>query len=386
MPRTTFQQYQVSGSLLADIVDNLSTGPALQGKSSITGDLNAIRTQLNNIIGRTSWYDALTGSQSLKIINDAMVVNGNDATFNDKVDVLGELTASWLRVRNNLNVDGQLTSSYLFVSGTSFFSGAAVFSGSLLMPGGLEIDSELFILTGTFDMLGSASFNGDVYVTGTLTASTFISSGSVFVSGNLYDLDGDLRVSFFHDDDFKVYTDGGSEVFTIGKSSGDVTLMNDLIFGGPGDSGSIKIANDGDNLQLTSTGKLFITSSGQAFTLVNSGEQATFDAAFPNTSIIGALVQGAGNNFKQGIVEPGNKTGGTDLINFTSVGYLLTSSLATDTDKLLAMNVYLNGYLLAYGSTNDYQIIDTANVRLSTGLDTLTGDVMIFSIKNAANV
>jgi cytoskeletal protein CcmA (bactofilin family) len=505
MSRTRFQQTQVTGSLLDAFNDSLAAGSSLQGQSDLVGDLNAIRSQVNRIIGVGNWYEALTGSQSLKAIHDALhVVNTNQAQFQSNVEVLGQLTGSSLLInstsnfigdaqfQSNVDVLGQLTASSLLVNSASMFGGDARFLSNVEVLGQLTGSSLLINSSSTFvgdaqfkadvDVVGNitassilindiATFVGDVQfqanvdvigqltasvllvdqtstfvgdsqflsnvdVTGQLTASTllvngvssflgtatfssgayiagdlveiggdqFIVSGSYYVSGpssfdgnvtvtdrskflvsSLYDLAGDRRASFAHGSDFQIYNDGGASVFSVDKSTGNVTLRDTLILGGAGASGSLGLASDGINLKIVSAGQLFITSSGQSFTFAASGDQAAFDAQYPGKTIVGAIV-GGGGNIKEGIVVPGVTTGGVDPISFAGVGYLLSSSLADDASKLLALDVYLNGFRLMYGSSYDYTIEDTSHVKLSTGSDTRADDVMLFVIRNAAHV
>ena len=93
MSRTRVQQTQISGSLSSDILDNLAAGSELAAQSTLVGDLNAMRSQLNKIIGVGNWYDELAGTQDLADIQGAMQVTGADAAFQGDVSAAGELSA-----------------------------------------------------------------------------------------------------------------------------------------------------------------------------------------------------------------------------------------------------------------------------------------------------
>ena len=77
MAITRVQQTQISGSL--SLNDTLEAGSGLAGKSNLKGDLDALRSQVNRIIGGSNWYSALSGSQDLADIYAAVRVSGANA-------------------------------------------------------------------------------------------------------------------------------------------------------------------------------------------------------------------------------------------------------------------------------------------------------------------
>ena len=123
MSRTRVQQTQISGSLAAGILDNLAAGSSLEGQGTLVGDLNALRSQLNKIIGEGHWYDALAGSQDLSDIYGAIHVSGADAAFQ------GDISA----------VDATMSGDLAAVNGTFSADLSAVnatFSGDLAAVNG----------------------------------------------------------------------------------------------------------------------------------------------------------------------------------------------------------------------------------------------------------
>lgn len=97
MAKTLVQQSQISGSLVLD--DALAAGQSTLAPANRTldQDLNALRSQINRIIGKTNWYDALDGAdatgQDLADIYRAMHVDAsNNAEFQADLSVLGNVT------------------------------------------------------------------------------------------------------------------------------------------------------------------------------------------------------------------------------------------------------------------------------------------------------
>jgi cytoskeletal protein CcmA (bactofilin family) len=107
MARTFVQQSQISGSLAFN--DTLEAGSALAGKQTLVGDLDALRSQVNKIIGGDRWYDALSGSQSLAAVYGAMqVYGGTNADFLGNVSVNGDVFAVSGSFNGALSVNGEI--------------------------------------------------------------------------------------------------------------------------------------------------------------------------------------------------------------------------------------------------------------------------------------
>ncbi len=91
----------------------------LAAQSTLVGDLNAMRSQLNKIIGVGNWYDELAGTQDLADIQGAMQVTGSNAAFQGDVSAVGNMSA----------VDGTFSGDLAAVSGS--FSGDVTAEGDL---------------------------------------------------------------------------------------------------------------------------------------------------------------------------------------------------------------------------------------------------------------
>ena len=102
MARTFVQQSQISGSLAFN--DTMAAGSALAYKQDLVSDLDAIRSQLNKIIGGERWYDALSGSQDLADIYAAVHMSGADATFQGNVSAVGYLEAASATLTGDLEI------------------------------------------------------------------------------------------------------------------------------------------------------------------------------------------------------------------------------------------------------------------------------------------
>ena len=213
MSRTRVQQTQISGSLASGISDSLEAGIGLVGQGTLVGDLNALRSQLNKIIGEGHWYDALAGSQDLADIYGAMQVSGSNAAFQGDVSAIGDMSAVNATFSADLSaVNATLSGDLLAVSGS--FSGDlavvgdvaaadAAFSGDLSAVNA-TLSGDLSAVNGSFSADLSAvnatlsgdlsavsgSFSGDVAVSGDVSANDATLSGDLgAVNANL---SGDL--------------------------------------------------------------------------------------------------------------------------------------------------------------------------------------------------
>lgn len=166
MARTHVQQSQISGSLSADISDSLGTGSALEGQGTLVGDLNALRSQINKIIGGTKWYDALSGSQNLADIEAAMHVAGLNADFQGTLDVTGVATFdAAITGSAGLQLAGDLD-----VNSSADFQGAVNMQSTLDVAGAMDVAGQVDLaaagvatnVRGTLDVTEAATFNGNV--------------------------------------------------------------------------------------------------------------------------------------------------------------------------------------------------------------------------------
>ena len=127
---------------------------------------------------------------------------------------------------------------------------------------------------------------------------------------------------------------------------------------------------------------MLVARGDESFKLADDGDMAQFEAQFgEGVSLVDAIVAAAsGGNFKQDSFNPGAVGYGND-ISFSAVGVLRAASIASNATKKVAMDVYLNGVRLSFGS--DYSIPDVNNIRL-VGVTTMVDDVISVVIHNAS--
>jgi len=149
--------------------------------------------------------------------------------------------------------------------------------------------------------------------------------------------------------------------------------------GGAGGSLAYDPAGAGE-VALSASSALKLSAHGSAFQLASSGEQSAFEAQFGAVSLVSAIISAAsGGNFKQDSFLPGVKSAGA-AIDFSSVGSLRSAELASEAAKKVAMDVYLNGVRLAYGS--DYSIASVSELTLEVA--TMADDRIMVVLHNAA--
>ncbi len=210
MARTFVQQSQISGSLAFN--DTLEAGSGLAYKQTIVGDLDALRSQVNKIIGGERWYDALSGSQDLADIYAAVHMSGADADFQGALGVTGVATfdsditgSAGLMLVGDLDADGNADfagdvnmQSRLDVAGDFTAAGAVGLSASGLAT---NVYGDLVVAEyATFD--GLAAFNADVTankisIDGATTGRLYLvgASGEIAEEANLTFGNGSLSVT-----------------------------------------------------------------------------------------------------------------------------------------------------------------------------------------------
>ena len=307
MAKTMVQQSQISGSL--EFNDTLAAGSSLAGKQSLVGDLDALRSQINKIIGGDHWYDALSGSQDLADIYAAVHMSGANADFQGTLDVTGVATfdaaitgSMGLQLGGDLyvtstadfqgavnlqstldvggdahftgaivDVDGTLSASVIKIDGDSpagalYLVGAAgeiaeegklVFSNdSLDITGALDVSGvvdagELYVggptgLSGTLAVNGVSDFAADVYMAADLYVSGAMEvAQGLTVTGDRLEVTGSMGVTGAVDFDSTLNVDG------IADFKADVFMAANL-----GVSGSLTVAQDIDAVNVTLTGDL----------------------------------------------------------------------------------------------------------------------------------
>lgn len=206
MARTFVQQSQISGSLAFD--DTMAAGSGLAGKQTIVGDLDALRSQINKIIGGERWYDALSGSQDLADIYAALHVDGSKANLQGALDV----------------------------AGVADFDSAVFMAAALSVSGTLDVAQAATLANGLTVNGAAADFNADV------TANKISIDGDV--GGRLYIVDSDGSIKdeseLTYDGD-KLGIAGGLDVSAVADFGGDVFMDAAL-----GVSGSLAVAGVAD--------------------------------------------------------------------------------------------------------------------------------------------
>jgi hypothetical protein len=267
----------------------------------------------------------------------------------------------------------------------------------------------------------SGSFSGDLTVVGDLTiqgSMTYIDTENLKVKDTLIHLNvaGNSNLSprgiVLHGD--QAYDDlafgakpaSGDFVFAKEVSDADVDAGNSDVFaaaklasawmgevklGGIEGSLSGSLAADAAGIELSSAASkelaitaatdLLLSANGEtAISFIESGEYAAFNAQFPGSSLVAAIVA-AGGNFKQDSFLPGAVVAGTAIDFEAALGIELRSAAVADVaSKKIAMDVYLNGVRLAYGE--DYTIESTKTIELT--MSTMEDDRILVAIHNAA--
>ena len=252
MAKTMVQQSQISGSLAFD--DTLAAGSSLAGKQSIVGDLDALRSQINKIIGGDRWYDALSGSQDLADIYAAVHMSGANADFQGTLDVTGVATfdaaitgsmglqlggdldvnstadfqgavnlqdtltvAQAADLNGSLDVAGQvdLADSGVGTSirGTLSVAEVATFSAAMTGSAGMQ-------LAGDLDVNSSADFQGAVNLQSTLDV-----GGDAHFTGAIVDVDGTLSASVI-----KIDGDSPAGALYLVGAAGEIAEEGKLVF------------------------------------------------------------------------------------------------------------------------------------------------------------
>lgn len=359
MARTFVQQSQISGSLAFN--DTMAAGESLAGKQTLVGDLDALRSQINKIIGGERWYDALSGSQDLADIYAALHVDGSKANFQGAMDVVGVadfdsavFMAASLGVSGTLDVAQAATlANGLTVNGAAADFNADVTANKISIDGDMAqrlyiVDSDGSIkdeedltydgsklgITGGLDVSAVADFGGDVFMDAALGV-----SGSLTVAG-LADLNGALQVAGV--------ADFAADVFMAASLgvSGSLTVDNGLTV-------------SGDRLEVT--GSMGITGAVDFDSTLNVDGVADFKADVYMAAALGV----SGSASVAGALDAGSlEVAGLSDLN----GALEVAGVAD-----FASDVYMAAALGVSGSLTVAQDIGAVNVTLSGDLSAVSG-------------
>jgi predicted acyltransferase (DUF342 family) len=176
MSISKIQQTQIRGSLSFD--DGLPAGADLAGKSTVKGDLDALRSQMKRIIGKDAWYAELDGLQDLADIYAAVHMTGSDADFQGEISSVSHASIGGdLSVAAAASIGGDLG-----VTGDSTFAGDAIIAGAVNIGGGYGSGGV------SVDMDGNVSMNGNLIVDANVTlgnASTDLITFNAKAAGEL---------------------------------------------------------------------------------------------------------------------------------------------------------------------------------------------------------
>ena len=380
-PSNQFNALAISGSAGLSVSSGATIGTTL----GVTG-----AATLSSTLGVTG---AATLSSTLGVAGTVAIGGGYGSTGITLSD------AGVLQMNGALTVDG---ASSLAAVGAS---GAATFASTLGVTGALTAASPSNVMNGlsvtgsnglsvssNLSVLGNATVNGDLYVKGTTTyiqtdnmivkdAFIYLATGSAGTTDSGLVFMKGAGASF----DLILGQDNGDGEFIFAKQAHNASLDSPADLNAsalvPAWMGVAKIgsyegtlrgalsssagefsvkAEAGVSLKLTALGD-------EAFDLAVDGEQATFDALFTATSIIGAIMEAKNAASSAGFFQKGTLSSANvvaNVLTFSSIG-TLSSAVQKNID------VFLNGVLLA-------PIFDVASVTTTTAtLNSAIGDALM---------
>lgn len=301
MAITRVQQSQISGSLLYSIDP---AGAGLANKSSLAGDLDALRSLIKDIKGSdaSNWFDA--ASQDLSDIAAAMDVSGADAEFQQDI-----------RVLRNADVDGTFNADLAATFGSTMgVTGKATLSdeldvaktvklaasgyqtevrGDLKVDEGAEFadvvdfDDAVYMasslgVSGSMDVAGVSHFAekvwmaSDLGVSGSLAVHALATfDGGVEISGDKLEVTGDVDVIGSHYLHIGGAVAGdGLEKFSVVGASGDIMSKGKFDLDGKATVGSFKssgTAEFADDVTVDANKKLIVSDLNQYSILLGGG-------------------------------------------------------------------------------------------------------------------
>jgi len=224
MAFTKVQQAQISGSLSFD--DGLSAGSLLASRSTLAGDLDALRSQMKRVLGVSNWYDELDGSQNLSAIYAAVHMDGTKSNFQGAIDVAGVADFdSAAYFASSVGISGSLAVAQAasFANGASI-SGAALDVNADLTANKISIDGDAAGRLYIVDADGSLKDEGNLMYNG----SQLDVIGNFDVSG-WADIGGALDVGGIATFDSAISGSAGLEISAGGASiTGGAAITGDL--------------------------------------------------------------------------------------------------------------------------------------------------------------
>jgi len=346
MAITRVQQTQISGSLSQ--VDNLEAGSGLGAKANLKDDLDALRSQVNRIIGGSNWYSALSGSQDLADIYAAVRVTGANSALQGTLSVVGNSTLASADIGGGFDSTGVTISS----------------AGGIRAAGALEVGGSS-MLSGSLDVLGASQF------------AAVDASGAVALASTL----GVTGLATFTND---IAVNGGdltSTQTTFNLLNATTTTLN---VGGAATSilvGATAVAMAVGGVNSPSS---TITAATGSFGRVLASSTSTFTGATTHNGGISASTLGLSSNASIGgtlgvtgvltAVSPSNVMNGLSVTG--------SNGLSVSSNLLVAGNATVQGDLYVQGTTTyiqtDNMIVKDAFIYLATGSAGTTDSGLVF--------
>jgi hypothetical protein len=406
MAITRVQQTQISGSLSQD--DTLAAGSGLAAKSTLKGDLDALRSQVKRIVGGANWYTALEGSQDLADIYTAVHMSGANADFQGTLDVTGaavfDSTLSALSIDIgggsggsgvSIGSDGSITADFsisglsLAIGGGYGNTGASISSAGVIQADGAVEALSLAIGGGygasglSVSSAGALSMDGALVVLGASTLAAVAASGDLVIA---------------------------TDKFSVASASGNTVIAGTLGVAGMGsfdggisvESGKLAVANGGSGVTMDGNLSVALTSSLAKVTvsstlgvtgmsslgMLGASGAATFASTvgvtgastFANVSNAFNALSVSGSN-GLAVAGPSSLVGAVGITGILSAnspsnvmnGLSVTGSngLSVSSNLLVAGNATVNGDLYVKGATTyiqtDNMIVKDAFIYLATG-------------------
>lgn len=364
MAITKVQQTQISGSLSFD--DTLEAGAGLAGKANLKGDLDALRSQIKQIVGKSNWYSALDGSQDLADIYAAVRVSGADSALQGTLSVSGTSTQAAINASGNFAI---ATDKFTVASG----SGNTAIAGTLGVAqlaqfaainasGAVALSSTLSAgasTLGSLGVTGAATVGTTLGVTGASSFSTVGASGAVVLASTLQAGASSLS---------SLTVSGASSFSTVG-ASGAVVLASTLQAG----------ASSLSSLTVSGASSLAaVGASGAAMFASTLGVLGASQFANVSNSFNALAVSGSNGLAVAGPSSLVGAVGITGILSANSPsnvmnGLSITGSngLSISSNLLVAGNATVNGDLYVKGATTyiqtDNMIVKDAFIYLATG-------------------
>lgn len=348
MAISKIQQSQVSGSLSFD--DSLAAGSGLAGKATLKGDLDALRSQVNKIIGKSNWFDALDGTQDLADIYAAVHMSGADAEFQGDIQVGGNdikssggtvalsLDGANVSIAGAGNVAGNLAvgGGYGDTGVTLYSNGNLSMDGAMLVKGAAQFDGNVILGDAAADTI---TFNGVAASALDMDAHKIEGLAQASAAGDALAWGQDASVSdlIVTGGDFQVTAGGAVSAASIGVTGnamvggtlgvvGNSSLASADIGGGYGSSG-VTISSAGN---VSMNGSLMVDGAAALNGgLVMDTDKFVVADGTGNTSIAGTLgVQGATTLASLGVTGNAMVGGTLGVVGHSTVSTFEATGLA----------------------------------------------------------